>query len=30
MSGNEWWSIKVGAKLMSDLVVFKYFFLTLN
>ena len=22
MFGNEWWSIKVGAKLLSDLVIF--------
>ena len=22
MSGNKWWSTKVGAKLLSDLVIF--------
>ena len=25
MSGNEWWSAKVGGKLLSDLVVFSIF-----
>ena len=25
MSGNEWWSTKVGAKLMSDLAIFSSF-----
>ena len=26
MSNNTWWSIKVGAKLLSDLVIFSIFF----
>ena len=26
MSGNKWWSTKVGAKLLSDLVTFSIFF----
>ena len=26
MSGNEWWSTKVGAKLPSDLVIFLIFY----
>ena len=25
MSGNKWWPIKVGAKLLSDLVIFSLF-----
>ena len=25
MSGNTWWSTKVGAKLLSDLVIFSIF-----
>ena len=25
MSGNEWWCTKVGAKLLSDLVIFSTF-----
>ena len=25
MSGNKWWSIKVGAKLLSNLVIFSIF-----
>ena len=25
MSGNKWWSTKVGAKLLSDLVIFSIF-----
>ena len=27
MSGNKWWSIKAGAKLLPDLVIFSIFFL---
>ena len=33
MSGNKWWSIKVGVKFLSDLVIFAiyiYIFLTLD
>ena len=26
MSGNKWWSIKIGEKLLSDLVIFSIFF----
>ena len=25
MSGNKWWSTKVGAKLLSDLVIFSIY-----